>query len=122
LHDGAPADLARVASEQLALLRELLTPLMTGIGRVNDGQEQRLAEIASAIAGMQRTIERGMSRPERVDVSLVTHSRTNFFRPVSSGDVGLGVSVRPDMQRIRRSRIHPRRIERRFSGRLRRPL
>ncbi|HEY0465007.1 MAG TPA: PilZ domain-containing protein, partial [Polyangiaceae bacterium] len=31
--------------------------------------------------------ERGISRPERVNVSLVSHSKTNFFRPVSSDDV-----------------------------------
>ncbi|HEY3253702.1 MAG TPA: AAA family ATPase, partial [Polyangiaceae bacterium] len=87
LHDPAPEQLARLASEQLSLLRELLSPLLSGISPANSGQDQRLSEIAAAIAGMQRTIERGMSRPERVDVSLVGHSKTNFFRPVSSNDV-----------------------------------
>ncbi|MEI9948123.1 MAG: DNA repair ATPase [Pseudomonadota bacterium] len=88
LHDTAPQDLARLASEQLALLRELLAPVIAaGISPTNGGQDQRLTEISAAIAGMQRAIERGMSRPERVDVSLVSHSKTNFFRPVSSNDV-----------------------------------
>jgi hypothetical protein len=40
-----------------------------------------------AIGNMQRVIERGMARPERVDVTLDTQTRTNFFRPVSSQDV-----------------------------------
>jgi len=87
LHGAAPQELARLASEQLTLLRELLAPLIAGSSPSNAGQDQRLAEIAAAIASMQRTIERGMSRPERVDVSLVNPSKTNFFRPVSSDDV-----------------------------------
>ncbi|MES1172970.1 MAG: DNA repair ATPase [Myxococcales bacterium] len=88
LHDAGPHGLARLAGEQLALLRELVTPLLTRSNTApNDGHDQRLAEIASAIADMQRTVERGMSRPERVDVSLVSHSKSNFFRPVSSLDV-----------------------------------
>ena len=88
LHDGAPGDLARVASEQLGLLRELLMPLLTRSTQpANAGHDERLTEIATAIAGMQRTIERGMNRPERVDVSLVGHTKANFFRPVSSADV-----------------------------------
>src|SRR6478609_3926955 len=87
LHNTGPQELVRLAAEQLALLRDLLTPVLSSNGSANDDQAQRLSEIASAIAGMQRTIERGMSRPERVDVSLVNHSKTNFFRPVSSNDV-----------------------------------
>jgi MoxR-like ATPase len=88
LHDSAPQELLRVASEQLSLLRELLTRLMSaGFSAASGDQDRRLSEISAAIAGMQRTIERGMSRPERVDVSLVGPSKTNFFRPVSSDDV-----------------------------------
>ncbi|HYQ03357.1 MAG TPA: DNA repair ATPase [Polyangiaceae bacterium] len=88
LHGAPPQELARLAREQLALLRELLGPILSGgLSPANDGQAQRLGEIAAAITGMQRTIERGMSRPERVDVSLVGHSKTNFWRPVSSDDV-----------------------------------
>jgi len=88
LHDAGPQDLARLASEQLSLLRELLAPVVAaGFSPTNGGRDQRLAEIGAAIAGMQRTLERGMSRPQRLDVSLVGHSKTNFFRPVSSGDV-----------------------------------
>ena len=88
LHDRAPHDLSRLASEQVALLRDLITPLLArGAQAGSSGHDERLAEIATAIGNMQRTIERGMSRPERVDVSLVTHTKTNFFRPVSSQDV-----------------------------------
>jgi SpoVK/Ycf46/Vps4 family AAA+-type ATPase len=88
LYDAAPQQLARVASEQLALLRELLTPILAARGAGDNGDhERRLREIAAAIADMQRAIERGMNRPERVDVSLVGHSKTNFFRPLSSNDV-----------------------------------
>jgi MoxR-like ATPase len=88
LHDAGPHELARVASEQLLLLRELMAPLLSsGISSANGEKDQRLTEIAAAIAGIQRTVERGMSRPARVDVSLVNHSKTNFFRPVSSDDV-----------------------------------
>jgi len=88
LHDAAPQELARLASGQLALLRELLAPIMATLASPGNGaQEQRLGEVAAAIASMQRTIERGMTRPERVDVSLAIHSKTNFFRPVSSNDV-----------------------------------
>jgi hypothetical protein len=88
LHGAAPQELARVASEQLSLLRELLAPLITnGISPANGGQDRRLAEIATAISSMQRAIERGTSRPKRVDVSLVSPTKTNFFRPVSSDDV-----------------------------------
>jgi hypothetical protein len=88
LHGGSPADLTRLASDQLALLREVLGPVLAGgaLGG-NNGQDQRLAEIAMAIGNMQRVIERGMARPERVDVTLDTQTRTNFFRPVSSQDV-----------------------------------
>ncbi len=135
LHDGAPQDLARLASEQLTLLRELVTPLLAQrAAPSNDNHEQRLAEIAAAIGTMQRTIERGMSRPERFDVSLVAHSKSNFFRPVSqrrrvfarwrvrrdlretararcTDRTGFGLSVRPELQRIWRGRIHPRRAE-----------
>jgi hypothetical protein len=87
LHDAAPAELARLANGQLTVLRELLAGLMPRVASANVAQDQRLAEIAAAISGMQRTLERGMSRPERVDVSLVSQSKTNFFRPVSSEDV-----------------------------------
>ena len=88
LHDGAPQDLARLADAQLSLLRELIAPLLAQeAARSNSHQDRRLNEIASAIGDMQRTIERGMNRPERVDVSLLNHSKSNFFRPVSSLDV-----------------------------------
>jgi len=88
LHGAAPHELGRVASEQLTLLRELLLKVTASGGPAASGElDQRLGEITAAIAGMQRTIERGMSRPERVEVSLVGHSKTNFFRPVSSDDV-----------------------------------
>ncbi|MET0793365.1 MAG: PilZ domain-containing protein, partial [Polyangiaceae bacterium] len=88
LHDGAPRDLASLASEQLSLLRELVTPLLSrSAAASNDNQDQRLAQIATAISNMQRTLERGLSRPERVDVSLLPHGGSNFFRPVSSLDV-----------------------------------
>ena len=88
LHDTAPQDLARLAGEQLSLLRELITPLVArGAAPSNGTEDARLVEIAAAIGNMQRTLERGMNRPERVDVSLVTHSKSNFFRPVSSLDV-----------------------------------
>ncbi len=88
LHDRGPQDLARLAGEQVALLRELIGPLLArGNQPSTNGQDARLAEIASAIGNMQRTIERGMNRPERVDVSLVPHGKTNFFRAVSSNDV-----------------------------------
>ena len=88
LQSAAPHELARLASEQLSLLRELLPKVMTpGASPASLETDVRLTEIATAIAAMQRTIERGMSRPERVDVSLVAHSKTNFFRPVSSNDV-----------------------------------
>jgi hypothetical protein len=88
LHGAAPPELARLATEQLALLRELLARIAAPSATAASGeQDLRLAEIAAAIAGMQRTIERGMTRPARVDVSLVGHSKTNFYRPVSSHDV-----------------------------------
>jgi len=87
LYDAAPHDLAQLAGQQLALLRELLAPMITAATSPGPGEDRRLSEIAAAIAGMQRTIERGMSRPERVDVSLVAHTKNNFFRPVSSNDV-----------------------------------
>jgi hypothetical protein len=88
LHDSSPQDLTRLASEQLALLRELVTPLMAQATTSSNGaHDQRLVEIAGAIASMQRTIERGMSRPERVSIVLDAITKTNFFRPVSSQDV-----------------------------------
>src|SRR6185369_16224933 len=87
LHGAAPQELARLASEQLSLMRDLLSPILSGASPANDGQEKRLSETAAAIVGMQRAIERGISRPERVAVSLVGHTKTNFFRPVSSLDV-----------------------------------
>jgi hypothetical protein len=86
LHDGGP-ELARLAGEQLALLRELVTPLLARGSAASVERDQGLADITSAIASMQRTLERGMSRPEHVEVSLVSHSKSNFFRPVSSSDV-----------------------------------
>jgi hypothetical protein len=76
-----------LAGEQLALLRELVTPLLARGNASSVEREQGLADLALAIANMQRTLERGMSRPERVEVSLVGHSKSNFFRPVSSSDV-----------------------------------
>jgi len=91
LHDRSPHDLARIAGEQVALLRELIGPLLERSRQPSGGTEDtRLAEIATAIGNMQRTIERGMNRPERFDVSLVPHGKTNFFRPVSSNDVCSG--------------------------------
>jgi hypothetical protein len=88
LHGGAPQELVRLASEQLSLLRDLMSPVLASrVASGSDGQAQRLTEIAAAITFMQRTLERGMTRPERVDVSLVGHSKTNFFRRVSSNDV-----------------------------------
>ncbi|HET7543474.1 MAG TPA: DNA repair ATPase, partial [Polyangiaceae bacterium] len=88
LHGAAPEQLAGLASEQLSLLKELLGPILASrVADANGSQERRLAEIAAAIADMQRALERGINRPERVDVSLVSHSKTNFFRPLSSNDV-----------------------------------
>ncbi|MEO8900143.1 MAG: DNA repair ATPase [Polyangiaceae bacterium] len=88
LHDNTPEGLTQLAGQQLSLLRELLTPLMSQAGAVSPGgHEQRLAEIATALGNMQRTIERGMNRPERVTVSLDPLTKANFFRPVSSLDV-----------------------------------
>jgi hypothetical protein len=87
LHQGQPQELSRLASEQVALLRELLTPLLARASQPNAGEEQRLAEIAATLANMQRTIERSVNRPARVNVSLALPSKSNFFRPVSSLDV-----------------------------------
>jgi hypothetical protein len=88
LHGGTPADLTRLANDQLSLLREELGPVLAGVALGgNNGHDQRLAEVAKAIANTQRVIERGMARPERIDVSLDAHTRSNFFRPVSSEDV-----------------------------------
>jgi hypothetical protein len=88
LHGGTPTDLTRLASDQLSLLREVLGPVLAG-GALNGnhGHDQRLSEIATAIGNMQRVIERGMARPERVGVTLDSQTRSNFFRPVSSQDV-----------------------------------
>ncbi|HKO51773.1 MAG TPA: DNA repair protein, partial [Polyangiaceae bacterium] len=88
LHAAGGRDLAQLASEQLSLLREILAPLLAaGISGDSGEQARRLAEITAAISGMQRTLERSVRRPERVEVSLVGHPKTNFFRPVSSSDV-----------------------------------
>jgi hypothetical protein len=87
LHDSAPQALTQLAGEQLALLRELVTPLLKQAGSANGAQEQRLADIVSALGTMQRTIERSMARPERVSVALDAVTKTNFFRPLSSQDV-----------------------------------
>jgi hypothetical protein len=87
LHQSQPQELSRLASEQVALLRELLTPLLARASQPNAGEERRLAEIAATLANMQRTIERSVNRPARVNVSLAVPSKSNFFRPVSSLDV-----------------------------------
>jgi len=84
----APQELARLAADQIALLRELLIQgLPANSSAESQRQSQRLSEIAAALSEMQRTLERGITRADRVDVSLVGHSKTNFFRPVSSNDV-----------------------------------
>jgi hypothetical protein len=87
LHDGSPQALTQLAGQQLALLRELVTPLLKQAAANNGAGEQRLAEIATALSNMQHSIERGMSRPEQVSVALDAVTKTNFFRPVSSQDV-----------------------------------
>lgn len=89
LRDDTSQQMQRLAGDQLALLRELLSSVLARSGepaRARD-EEPRLAEIAEAIAAMQRTLERGIARPEKLDVDLGPRSKTNFFRPVSSLDV-----------------------------------
>ena len=86
LNPAMPQELVRFAGEQLSLLRELLAPVLAAAS-ATDGQARRLADIAAAVADVQRTIQRGISRPERLDVSLASHSKTNFWRTVSSTDV-----------------------------------
>jgi nucleoside-triphosphatase THEP1 len=88
LHGGGSSELSHLASDQLSLLRELIAPLVSrSAENGGDAHEQRLAEIAAAIGGMQRVIERGIAHPERVDITLDARARSNFFRPVSSNDV-----------------------------------
>jgi hypothetical protein len=85
LQGGTSADLTRLASEQLSLLREVLGAVLAAGD--HSGHDQRFAEITTAIGNMQRVLERGMARPERVDVTFDAQTRSNFFRPVSSQDV-----------------------------------
>jgi DNA repair ATPase/dynein-related subfamily AAA family protein len=88
LHGAGPQELARLASEQLSVMQQLFAPVVAAaMANANGDQERRLQELVAAIGGMQRTIERGISRPARVDVSLVKPTKTNFFRAVSSDDV-----------------------------------
>jgi len=85
---GGGSEVSALAHGQLALLREVLAPLLADAARgTGNGQDRQLSQIASAIENMQRAIERGIARPERVDVALDSQTRTNFYRPVSSPDV-----------------------------------
>jgi hypothetical protein len=86
LRDDGPQDLARLAEGQLALLRDLVSQVVSRPASAAPAPDPRLAEISTAIANMQRAIERGMTRPQKVDVNL-NGGPTNFYRPVSSADV-----------------------------------
>jgi len=88
LQSSAPAGMAEVAREQLELLRRLIENLADSRASASStAPSAELAQLTSAIVDMQRLLQRGLARPERVAVPLDARAPSNFFRPISSSDV-----------------------------------